>query len=174
MDHVILASLSHTHYWYEVGMLKVPASYTLSVVSSLIILHPFETQTNHKKAPVSWNCYFWTCFRTKRYKLLPHENVEQLSINRYSTSPKGLRHGGESEAFWFDNVCLTVPVRSREKGSIVSQLHQAAYLSHPGGIWCLLNVYFYFFFRFWRRCSPHTVNCHRASPNPVLVVGKAK
>ena len=25
MDQLILASLSHTHYWYEVGMLKVPA-----------------------------------------------------------------------------------------------------------------------------------------------------
>ena len=25
MDQLILASLSHTHYWYEGGMLKVPA-----------------------------------------------------------------------------------------------------------------------------------------------------
>ena len=25
MDKLICASLSHTHYWYEVGMLKVPA-----------------------------------------------------------------------------------------------------------------------------------------------------
>ena len=27
MDQLIFASLSHTHYWYEVGMLKVPAGY---------------------------------------------------------------------------------------------------------------------------------------------------
>ena len=27
MDPLIFASLSHTHYWYEVGMLKVPAVY---------------------------------------------------------------------------------------------------------------------------------------------------
>ena len=27
MDQLIYASLSHTHYWYEVGMLKVPAIY---------------------------------------------------------------------------------------------------------------------------------------------------
>ena len=27
MDQIIFASLSHTHYWYEVGMLKVPAVY---------------------------------------------------------------------------------------------------------------------------------------------------
>ena len=25
MDQLIFASLSHTHYWYDVGMLKVPA-----------------------------------------------------------------------------------------------------------------------------------------------------
>ena len=25
MDQLIYAYLSHTHYWYEVGMLKVPA-----------------------------------------------------------------------------------------------------------------------------------------------------
>ena len=25
MDQLIVASLSHTHYWYEVGMLKIPA-----------------------------------------------------------------------------------------------------------------------------------------------------
>ena len=28
MDQLIFASLSHTHYWYEVGMLKVPAVIT--------------------------------------------------------------------------------------------------------------------------------------------------
>ena len=27
MDQLIFACLSHTHYWYEVGMLKVPAVY---------------------------------------------------------------------------------------------------------------------------------------------------
>ena len=32
MDQLICASRSHTHYWYEVGMLKVPA-YTHSVGS---------------------------------------------------------------------------------------------------------------------------------------------
>ena len=29
MDQLIFASLSHTHYWYEVGMLKVPTEYQL-------------------------------------------------------------------------------------------------------------------------------------------------
>ena len=29
MDQLIYASLSHTHFWYEVGMLKVPANYII-------------------------------------------------------------------------------------------------------------------------------------------------
>ena len=29
MDQLIFASLSHTHYWYEVGMLKVPIIYDI-------------------------------------------------------------------------------------------------------------------------------------------------
>ena len=32
MDQLIFASLSHTHYWYEVGMLKVPAEAVRSLV----------------------------------------------------------------------------------------------------------------------------------------------
>ena len=34
MDRLICASLSHTHYWYEVGMLKVPATYPCLVQGS--------------------------------------------------------------------------------------------------------------------------------------------
>ena len=32
MDQLICASRSHTHYWYEVGMLKVPAAYMYNFV----------------------------------------------------------------------------------------------------------------------------------------------
>ena len=32
MDQLIFASLSHTHYWYEVGMLKVPAMHIVDSV----------------------------------------------------------------------------------------------------------------------------------------------
>ena len=41
MDQLIFASLSHTHYLYEVGMLKVPAVF-LCVFSS----HPFWTSSS--------------------------------------------------------------------------------------------------------------------------------
>ena len=37
VDPLIFASLSHTHYWYEVGMLKVPAVYTIYINNMIII-----------------------------------------------------------------------------------------------------------------------------------------
>ena len=36
MDQLICASLSHTHYWYEVGMLKVPAAYRGTIERSAV------------------------------------------------------------------------------------------------------------------------------------------
>ena len=46
MDQLIFASFSHTHYWYEVGMLKVPAVTVLlkggsTVYPILATIHPF-------------------------------------------------------------------------------------------------------------------------------------
>ena len=35
MDQLIFASLSHTHYWYEVGMLKVPAVMYVCMVKNI-------------------------------------------------------------------------------------------------------------------------------------------
>ena len=35
MDQLICASLSHTHYWYEVGMLKIPYGGNFSAVGGL-------------------------------------------------------------------------------------------------------------------------------------------
>ena len=45
MDQLICASLSRTHYWYEVGMLKVPAvhiTYKKSTVQQSIFDISFE------------------------------------------------------------------------------------------------------------------------------------
>ena len=37
LDQLVCASLSHTHYWYEMGMLKIPAAnvylYTVSILN---------------------------------------------------------------------------------------------------------------------------------------------
>ena len=40
MDQLICASLSHTHDWYEVGMLKVPA-----ISDIMYIHHPVDAQS---------------------------------------------------------------------------------------------------------------------------------
>ena len=34
MDQIICASLSHTHYWYEMGMLKVPTADPIMLLPS--------------------------------------------------------------------------------------------------------------------------------------------
>ena len=45
MDQLIFASLSHTHYWYEVGMLKVP--YTLLIYEGVCYTYYFMNMLCH-------------------------------------------------------------------------------------------------------------------------------
>ena len=40
MDQLICASLSRTHYWYKVGMLKVPALYSVMGFSPTLYIYP--------------------------------------------------------------------------------------------------------------------------------------
>ena len=52
MDQLIFASLSHIHYWYEVGMLKVPAKVQLfKPDSSENVLDSIEVQSTIQ---ISW------------------------------------------------------------------------------------------------------------------------
>ena len=37
MDQIICASISQTHYWYEVGMLKIPVVYSITVGFSPVL-----------------------------------------------------------------------------------------------------------------------------------------
>ena len=47
MDQLIFASLSHTHYWYEVGMLKVPGvTYMYSSLSDPMRISPVSPIIN--------------------------------------------------------------------------------------------------------------------------------
>ena len=55
MDQLIFASLSHTHYWYEVGMLKVPAWGEIQTRTEYIVVVVFTL----KAVPVSTQ-YFLT------------------------------------------------------------------------------------------------------------------
>ena len=64
VDQLIYASLSHTHYWYEVGMLKVPAAMKnfnsryrpLSQPLSSLYCEPSESNLHY--APCSVFCFF--------------------------------------------------------------------------------------------------------------------
>ena len=48
MDQLICASFSHTHYWYEVGMLKVTATYYLSKDQPGKVDNPARGQLNRE------------------------------------------------------------------------------------------------------------------------------
>ena len=68
MDQLIFASLSHTHYWYEVGMLKVPAELLIVVDSHIqrIVLATEETtvtQVSHR--PIKCQSRLWSQRGTK-------------------------------------------------------------------------------------------------------------
>ena len=54
MDQFICASLSHTHHWYEVGMLKVPACRW----PYLIDQHPLSPVFGQKRPDAPGNSYF--------------------------------------------------------------------------------------------------------------------
>ena len=47
MDQLILATLSHTHYWYEVGMLKVPAVSGSSSCTTIFTAPFFQVPPGH-------------------------------------------------------------------------------------------------------------------------------
>ena len=48
MDQLIFASFSHTHYWYEVGMLKVPAVSSKSMDQPSKVANPARGQLNRE------------------------------------------------------------------------------------------------------------------------------
>ena len=50
-DRLIFASLSHTHYWYEVGMLKVPAVYYIINLFNNYVLHCFLNKNLNAPRP---------------------------------------------------------------------------------------------------------------------------
>ena len=78
MDQIIFAPLSHTHYWYEVGMLKVPAEddepnrgwggYAARLFS---VLFPFPCSADHKKSGIG--------YRVKN-TIFPAQTINTLSV----------------------------------------------------------------------------------------------
>ena len=55
MDQLIFASLSHTHYWYEVGMLKVPAEDSMIDGPLQKVLSVFDVYS----VEVKWMVFFY-------------------------------------------------------------------------------------------------------------------
>ena len=53
MDQLIFASLSHTHYWYEVGMLKVPSS----IIFGNVVRHFSAEYTNYYNNTTNYNLH---------------------------------------------------------------------------------------------------------------------
>ena len=64
MDQLKFASLSHTHYWYEMGILKVPVKtgiFYIGLISPVIFVKEARSAINSKfPAPV----YPWCCTHT--------------------------------------------------------------------------------------------------------------
>ena len=61
MDQLIFASLSHTHYWYEVGMLKVPAvstRFSLSVENEEGRTRPARPDYQARTGTLQGNIHF--------------------------------------------------------------------------------------------------------------------
>ena len=60
MDQLIFASLSHTHYWYEVGMLKVPAYIHTSIYVRTNI-HIYKEELRYSKYATNELCCTAVC-----------------------------------------------------------------------------------------------------------------
>ena len=78
LDQIICASLSHTHYWYEVGMLKVPPAYglesgvTTEGLSSLVLYYDHTNRiTRNTQLLYMLLCSNW----------LPYSDIPEISHN---------------------------------------------------------------------------------------------
>ena len=61
MDQLIFASLSHTHYWYEVGMLKVPIGAQQKMV------HGINIRYLNREHPILERLFYLKDYYTSKY-----------------------------------------------------------------------------------------------------------
>ena len=101
MDQLICASLSHTHYWYEVGMLKVPACLCMYVWSS----HIARVRINRVKLPILFVVSCTEKMNISLSRFAPENLVLQDGFGS-SPVPRQLAHlhtQTESGAYWWDS-----------------------------------------------------------------------
>ena len=81
MDQLIFASLSHTHYWYEVGMLKVPAvSKSMDqpgkVANPADVVRLIQTKVDERNKNISVSGF--DCFCVRSTDTSPMRSVDQV------------------------------------------------------------------------------------------------
>ena len=95
MGQLICTSLSHIHYWYEVGMLKVPAVWTACVSTLVQHLEPSGCQSR------SWSAeqrnYF--PYPRSRLKICLEKNLNASKPSAYLSNRRGMF----VNTFWWEN-----------------------------------------------------------------------
>ena len=111
MDQLIYASFSHIHYWYEVGMLKVPASlrtcqslvfrsYYMSKLNVLILKSPNTPPPSPPPPP---------------YNAFPRGGFRVLGLNRCSTDYRYKKQNKKCLVIWLGFLLMVALGLSLQK-----------------------------------------------------------
>ena len=93
MDQLICASLSHTHYWYEVGMLKVPAVLYHSMDQPGKICQSCSWSAEQEKILFPYPASAWSFSTLTEFHGIPpafstlRASVHIYTVNRHRVSP---------------------------------------------------------------------------------------
>ena len=87
MDQLIFASLSHTHYWYEVGMVKVPACRVVWLLSTTEDYRPVPRGDYRPPITVQYRGGCLPRQTLPRRKIVTEESPEQSIQRRTQARP---------------------------------------------------------------------------------------
>ena len=87
MNQLICASVSHTHYWHEVGMLKVPAN----VYRSVIVSNTLKISKWFRDILL---CFSWTGNKAPHYPLPTSRLIQDPSLAHRQAMPNSKKHRG--------------------------------------------------------------------------------
>ena len=111
MDQLIYASISHTHYWFEVGMLKVPANRDMIPAElALALFYSYRKQNEIRPVEIPAPALYSTL--VPRFSLYSIIKNSLLSLE-FTLGPKRVNHRYvlsyptyPSEARFGDTPCL--------------------------------------------------------------------